>query len=158
VVSLEALSVKGHLALLTHVDSLVVLVPVQGALPAVAALGLGLLHHIISISILLAAAALGHGLPTLTLLHWTSAHNPVIDSIKPLLSRSQAWPPCHDGSLAMDHEDLNDQLSQEVHEGFLLASDVHAQPPGIHSTNAEAPGVDGKPPFTDAVDDPEIVK
>ena len=67
-VFLEAENVQGNLALLTHVDSFVVLVAIQGALLAVAALGLGVLAL------------------TLTLT-WTSTHNPVVEPIKPVVRR-----------------------------------------------------------------------
>ena len=89
-VSLEAESVKGNLALLAHVDCFVVLGTIQSALLAVAALGLGLLTLTISLTILLAAAALGLGSLTLTILliTGTSAHNPVVEPIKPPVRRS----------------------------------------------------------------------
>lgn len=41
----------------------------------------------------------------------------------------------------------NAHLPQEVQEQLPCAPHAHHEAPGVHCTHAEAPGVDGKPPF-----------
>jgi hypothetical protein len=46
------------------------------------------------------------------------------------------------------------ELAQEVQVGLALASDPHAQTPGVNSTDAEAPCVNREPPFLDSIGHP----
>jgi hypothetical protein len=41
----------------------------------------------------------------------------------------------------------NAHLPQEVQEQLPRAPHAHPEAPGVHCTHAEAPGVDGEPPF-----------
>jgi hypothetical protein len=44
-------------------------------------------------------------------------------------------------------QDADAQFTEEVQVGFSLAGHPHAQTPCVYSAHAEAPRVDGKPPF-----------
>jgi hypothetical protein len=59
-----------------------------------------------------------------------------------------------DRSSAMLRKHANAHLPQEVQEQLPRAPHAHPEAPGIHCIHAEAPGVDGEPPFFYAVRNP----
>ena len=126
VIFLEAVCVEGYSTLLAHEDRLVVLAALLSALLAVAAFGMA------------SIADLG-------------STDPLVETIQPDVRRNRAWPPPELRGRAMSGEHVDDQLPQEVQEGLLLPCHLHAHPPGIHSTDAEAPCVDRKPPLLDSI-------
>jgi len=56
---------------------------------------------------------------------------------------------------AVHCQHLTAELPQEVEQGLLLASDFHAQPPGVDGAGIQRPGIDRKPPLFDPVVDSE---
>ncbi len=119
---LEAGDMERSVALLTLLDCLPLLLPLQVALLAVAP----------------------HGLAITAIL---SVDNPVVNVVIPDSQEAVFLGSTGHGGLAMFLQHEDHQLTQEVKVGLLLPCDFHAEPPGIHSTDTEGPGVEGEPPL-----------
>lgn len=78
------------------------------------------------------------------------SHNPVVQPIVPCPGQAGfLWATGNRGlAVVLQHDD--DQLPEELQEGVLPPGDLHAEPPGIHCTDTQGPGVKWKPPFLDA--------
>lgn len=126
---LEAVVMQRHSTLLAHEKRLVVPLPLNGALLAVSPLGGALAVHL-------------------------GGNNPVVETVEPGQVAGGSADPLPAGRGAVSLKELQDKLPHERQERLLLACGPHPEPPGVYSANAEAPSVNGKPPFLDPIASP----